>query len=85
MLVYTEPILDMKIENKMKSIVIPKEGLVLEPGKVYLGRTEEYTKTDNLVPMLEGRSSLARLASATTLSNLSVSILAIFISCIRVY
>ncbi len=61
LLVYTEPILDMKIENNMKSIVIPKEGLVLEPGNVYLGRTEEYTKTENLVPMLEGRSSLARL------------------------
>lgn len=61
LLVYTEPVLDMKIENKMQSIKIPKEGFVLEPGKVYLGRTVEYTKTDNLVPMLEGRSSLARL------------------------
>ena len=34
---------------------------MLEPGKLYLGRTMEYTKTDGVVPMLEGRSSIGRL------------------------
>ena len=34
---------------------------MLEPGKLYLGRTLEYTETDNYVPMLEGRSSIGRL------------------------
>ena len=29
--------------------------------KLYLGRTLEYTKTDQFVPMLEGRSSVGRL------------------------
>lgn len=61
MLVYDEKILDMKKENKVKKIFIPEEGLVLEPGKLYLGRTLEYTATDNYVPMLEGRSSIGRL------------------------
>lgn len=61
LLVYTEPTLDMKKRNNVGSIVIPQEGLVLEPGKLYLGRTIEYTKTDELVPMLEGRSSIGRL------------------------
>lgn len=61
LLVYDETILDMKKENKVKKIVIPKEGLVLEPGKLYLGRTMEYTGTDKYVPMLEGRSSVGRL------------------------
>ncbi len=61
LLVYTEPVLDMKIANKSKSITIPEEGLLLEPGRVHLGRTLEYTRTENLVPMIEGRSSLARL------------------------
>lgn len=61
LLVYTEPVLDMKKRNNVASIVIPQEGLVLEPGKLYLGRTIEYTKTDMLVPMLEGRSSIGRL------------------------
>lgn len=61
LLVYDEDILDMKKENKYKKIIIPKEGLVLEPGKLYLGRTVEYTETNNYVPMLEGRSSVGRL------------------------
>ena len=33
----------------------------MEPGKLYLGRTVEHTKTDSYVPMLEGRSSVGRL------------------------
>lgn len=61
LLVYEDDILDMKKENKAKKIVIPEEGLLLKPGKLYLGRTVEYTKTDKLVPMLEGRSSIGRL------------------------
>ena len=61
LLVYEESVLDMKKENKTKKIIIPPEGLVLETGKLYLGRTLEYTKTDRYVPMLEGRSSVGRL------------------------
>ena len=61
LLVYEDVILDMKKENKTRQLTIPEEGLVLEPGKLYLGRTLEYTKTDNYVPMLEGRSSIGRL------------------------
>src|SRR5690554_1231482 len=40
LLVYEEDILDMKKPNITKSIVIPEEGLELEPGKLYLGRTD---------------------------------------------
>ena len=61
LLVYTEPVLDMKKRNNVASLMIPQDGLVLEPGKLYLGRTIEYTKTDAFVPMLEGRSSVGRL------------------------
>lgn len=61
LLIYDEDILDMKKENKYRKMVIPKEGLILEPGKLYLGRTVEYTETNNYVPMLEGRSSIGRL------------------------
>lgn len=60
-LVYDDPVLDMKKKNSVTSIFIPDEGMVLQPGKLYLGRTMEYTKTDNYVPMLEGRSSIGRL------------------------
>ena len=61
LLVYDETTLDMKKQNKVKKIIIPKEGLILESGKLYLGRTIEYTATDKYVPMLEGRSSVGRL------------------------
>lgn len=53
--------LDMKQDMKLITHKIPEEGFILEPGKLYLGRTMEYTKTDKFVPMLEGRSSIGRL------------------------
>lgn len=58
---YTGDVLDMKQDNPWETIKIPEEGLVLEPGRLYLGRTVEHTKTYGLVPMLEGRSSIGRL------------------------
>jgi dCTP deaminase len=61
LLVYEKEELDMKKPNPVKQIEIPEEGLLLETSKLYLGRTIEYTKTGNLVPMLEGRSSIGRL------------------------
>lgn len=60
-MVYTQTPLDMKKPNPTKLLKIPAEGLILEPGRLYLGRTLEYTETHNLVPMLEGRSSIGRL------------------------
>lgn len=61
LLVYSVDHLDMRKENPVESLRIPPEGLLLEPGRLYLGRTREYTETHNLVPMLEGRSSVGRL------------------------
>lgn len=61
LLVYEQDELDMKKPNPTKRIVIPKEGLLLEPNRLYLGRTNEFTRTDRYVPMLEGRSSTGRL------------------------
>ncbi|MBX7244895.1 MAG: dCTP deaminase [Candidatus Sumerlaeaceae bacterium] len=61
LLVYENHELDMRRENRAVSLKIPAEGLLLEPGRLYLGRTLEFTRTDNLVPMLEGRSSVGRL------------------------
>lgn len=61
LLVYDNDILDMKKKNPYHLINIPEEGLVIQPGRLYLGRTLERTETNNLVPMLEGRSSVGRL------------------------
>ncbi|MCB0301868.1 MAG: dCTP deaminase, partial [Calditrichaeota bacterium] len=61
LLVYNETELDMRKKNEATLISIPEDGLLLETHKLYLGRTIEYTETDGLVPMLEGRSSVGRL------------------------
>lgn len=61
LMVYKNDILDIKKENETKLIEIPEDGMVLEPLKLYLGRTIEYTKTDKYIPGLEGRSSIGRL------------------------
>ncbi|SRR6056297_1517533 len=53
--------LDMKKKNNIIKTTIPEDGLVLKPGRLYLGRTREFTSTDKYVPMLEGRSSIGRL------------------------
>jgi len=68
LLVYEEVVLDPKKENRVREISIPEEGLVLEPKTLYLGSTIEKTETHNLVPMLEGRSSWARLGLAIHIS-----------------
>jgi dCTP deaminase len=61
LLVYENDILDMKKEHRFKKVIIPEDGLVLQPGKLYLGRTVEKTSAKYLVPKLEGRSSIGRL------------------------
>ncbi len=61
LLVYDNQELDMKRKNTAHRIRIPEEGLLLQPGKLYLGRTAEYTRTEGYVSMLEGRSSVGRL------------------------
>lgn len=61
LLIYKGDILDPKENNETETLVIPEEGLVLEPGQLYLARTLEYTETRGLVPMILGRSSVGRL------------------------
>ena len=61
LLVYTDAQLDMRTPHNTRMIHIPPDGLVLEPRRLYLGRTIERTSTDHYVPMLEGRSSVGRL------------------------
>jgi dCTP deaminase len=61
LLVYTDDVLDMKKSLDTERITIPPDGFVLQPGRLYLGRTHERTATNSFVPMLEGRSSIGRL------------------------
>jgi len=61
LMIYEEVELDMRKANRVRRIDVPTEGLVIQPNQLYLGRTLERTETHNLVPMIEGRSSIGRL------------------------
>lgn len=61
LIVYTEAVLDPRQDNRYRAIKIPPEGLVLIPGRFYLGKTVEYTESPYNIPMYEGRSSLGWL------------------------
>lgn len=61
LLIYEEIVLDAAIPNRYRRLAIPEDGLTLQPGVLYLGRTVEHTETHGLVPTVQGRSSLSRL------------------------
>lgn len=58
---WSEYALDMAKDNPVRKLTIPNDGLILKPGRLYLGRTVERTETYNLVPYIDGRSSIGRL------------------------
>lgn len=58
---YKDDVLDAKKHNEIDVFEIPEDGFVLEPNKLYLGVTKEYTETLAHVPFLEGKSSVGRL------------------------
>jgi dCTP deaminase len=61
LIMYTDQVLDVRKMNPYVTFFIPEEGLILKPGILYLASTVEYTKTFRHVPILHGKSSLARL------------------------
>lgn len=61
LLTYKDEVIDFKKNNPTKRIIIPKEGLVLRPNTLYLGKTNERCFTNKFIPMLNGRSSIGRL------------------------
>lgn len=65
LVVYDEVILDPRRNNRFHTIRIPETGLVLQPGRLYLGRTMEYTESPCHIPLYDGRSSLGRLGVAS--------------------
>ena len=60
-MVYEEVVLDMRQVNRVRRMKIPESGMVLTPNQLFLARTVERTETHDLVPMIEGRSSIGRL------------------------
>ncbi len=61
LLTYKAMWLDMALDNSTEELPLEKGGTWLHPGNLYLGSTTEVVGSDFYVPMVEGRSSLARL------------------------
>lgn len=59
-------------DNKVvyEEITIPQDGYILDMNDFYLGVTEEYTETKDLVPLISGKSSVARNALMVETANL---------------
>jgi dCTP deaminase len=58
---YKDYVLDCRRPNETVEIPFPEGGLVLQPGRIYLGHTLEIMGSDHYVPIIRGRSSVARL------------------------
>lgn len=58
-----EFVIDPKKNNKLIEFIIPERGFLLRRGQFVLGATNEVNKNHaaDIVPMIEGRSSVARL------------------------
>lgn len=65
---YKETILNCKKQCHLEPIHLNDEGFMLTPKRLYLGETVEHTWSLNHVPMIEGRSSLARLGISIHIS-----------------
>lgn len=60
--IYNSAVLDVRKENTTTDFIIPEEGYVLQPGKVYLyACNEKIGVKGNLAAKVEGKSSLGRL------------------------
>ena len=53
--------LDVKKDNPTELRTIPRNGYILSPGVLYLGRSIERVYTSNCIPALDGRSTSGRL------------------------
>jgi dCTP deaminase len=58
---YTAEILDVRAENAYETFEIPEDGYVIRPDRLYLGHTSEIMGSNTYVPIIRGRSSVARL------------------------
>jgi dCTP deaminase len=61
LLAYRNYVLDCRKKNPTETLTIPEEGLVLHAGRIYLGHTIEVMGSEHYVPIIRGRSSVARL------------------------
>lgn len=65
---YKHRVLDSKKVNETNTVVIPPEGILLDPNILYLGHTFEVMGSKRYVPIIRGRSSIGRLGVFTNIT-----------------
>lgn len=58
---YKVGVIDPRVEPSYDEITIPEEGLILEAGDFVLGHSEERIGSDFYVPLIHGKSGIARM------------------------
>lgn len=58
---YKNSILDPKLKQEVETININDSGFILYPDKIYLGHTFEIMGSTGFVPIIKGKSTIARL------------------------
>lgn len=59
--VYNDGVLDSAEDNPSQLLSLPSHGMDLLPGKLYLGSTVEVMGSTKYVPIIKGKSGIARL------------------------
>lgn len=59
--VYENSELDAAKDNPTRDFIVNSDGIVLEPGRIYLFNTAEIIGSSHFVPIIRGRSSVGRL------------------------
>lgn len=58
---YVDEVLDAARPNSTWTDLVPDEGMVLQPGRIYLGHTVEVMGSVDYVPIIRAKSGVARL------------------------
>lgn len=58
---YSNQTLDVRVEQPIVREIIPPEGYLVRPDRIYLGSTAETIGSEHFVPIIRARSSIARL------------------------
>jgi dCTP deaminase len=61
LILYTDSVLDVRKKNLSAPMMIPPEGLILQPNVIYLASTVEYTETLRHVPVIQGKSIIRKI------------------------
>ena len=83
LLLYWEVVLTTQGQNRKRRMMIPQEGVVLRPGRVYLARTLEHTRTQGYLSQVTGLPALEQLGLSVRGTAEPDGVWTLAISCVQ--